>query len=82
MRRKPCKRHDLENHLHWLLDVAFREDKLQARMGFAGENLAVLRKWILNMLKQNESRNLSMENKRRLFCLNDDYLFESLGLFI
>ncbi len=51
-------------------------------MGFAGENLAVLRKWILNMLKQNESRNLSMENKRRLFCLNDDYLFESLGLFI
>ncbi len=51
-------------------------------MGFAGENLAVLRKWILNMLKQNKSRNLSMENKRRLCCLNDDYLFESLSLFI
>ncbi|WP_051477491.1 ISAs1 family transposase [Photorhabdus khanii] len=72
----------VENHLHGSLDVAFREDKLQARMGFAGENLAVLRKWILNMLKQNKSRNLSMENKRRLCCLNDDYLFESLSLFI
>ncbi len=72
----------VENHLHWSLDVAFREDKLQARTGFAGENLAVLRKWILNMLKQNKSRKLSMENKRRLCCLNDDYLFESLSLFI
>jgi predicted transposase YbfD/YdcC len=71
----------VENHLHWILDVAFKEDQLQARAGFAGENLAVIRQWILNMLKQNKSRSLSMANKRRLCCLNDDYLFESMGLF-
>jgi len=71
----------VENLLHWTLDIAFNEDQLQARAGFAGENLAVIRQWILNMLKQNKSRSLSMANKRRLCCLNDEYLFESMGLF-
>lgn len=68
-------------HLYWILDVAFKEDQLQARAGFAGGNLAVIRQWILNMLKQNKSRSLSMANKRRLCCLNEDYLFESMALF-
>jgi predicted transposase YbfD/YdcC len=71
----------VENLLHWTLDIAFGEDQLQARAGFAGENLAVIRQWILNILKQNKSRNLSMANKRKLCCLNGEYLFESLGLF-
>jgi len=71
----------VENLLHWTLDIAFNEDQLQARAGFAGENLAVIRQWLLNMLKQNTSRSLSMANKRRLCCLNDEYLFESMGLF-
>ncbi|WP_372030686.1 ISAs1 family transposase [Shewanella sp. 10N.286.45.A1] len=42
----------VENHLHGTLDVAFKEDQPQARSGFVGENLAVIRQWILNMLKQ------------------------------
>lgn len=71
----------VENLLHWTLDIAFGEDQLQARAGFAGENLAVIRQWILNILKQNKSRNLSMANKRRLCCLNEQYLFECMGLF-
>ena len=71
----------VENHLHWTLDIAFSEDQSRARNGFAGENLAVVRQWILNMLKQNKSRSLSMANKRKLCCLNDDYLFECMGLF-
>lgn len=71
----------VENHLHWTLDIAFKEDQLQARAGFAGENLAVIRQWILNMLKQNKSRSLSMANKRKLCCLNEEYLFESMGMF-
>ena len=71
----------VENLLHWTLDIAFGEDQLQARAGFAGENLAVIRQWILNILKQNKSRSLSMANKRRLCCLNESCLFESIGLF-
>lgn len=72
----------VENLLHWTLDIAFNEDQLQARAGHAGENLAVIRQWILNMLKRNTSRKLSMANKRKLCCLNDGYLFESMGVFI
>ena len=71
----------VENHLHWILDVAFKEDKLQARAGFAAENLSVIRQWILNILKQNKSRQLSMANKRKLCCLKEDYMFESMQLF-
>ncbi|MBQ1782087.1 MAG: ISAs1 family transposase, partial [Gammaproteobacteria bacterium] len=37
--------------------------------------------WILNILKQNTSRKLSMANKRKLCCLNEDYLFECMGMF-
>lgn len=71
----------VENQLHWTLDIAFNEDNLGARVGHAAENLAVLRQWILNILKQNTSRKLSMANKRKLCCLNEDYLFECMGLF-
>lgn len=71
----------VENLLHWTLDIAFNEDQLQARAGHAGENLAVIRQWILNMLKRNTSRKLSMANKRKLCCLNDGYLFKSMSMF-
>ena len=71
-----------ESLLHWTLDIAFNEDQLKARAGNAGQNLAVIRQWILNMLKRNTSRQLSMANKRKLCCLNDDYLFTSMSMFI
>jgi len=63
-----------------VLDVVFKGDHLQARAGFAGEKLAVIRQWILNMLKQKKSRSQSMADKCRLCCLKEDYLFESMGL--
>jgi predicted transposase YbfD/YdcC len=71
----------VENNLHWALDIAFKEDQSRIRNGFAGENMAVIRQWILNMLKQNKSRSLSMASKRKLCGLNDVYLFECRGLF-
>ena len=41
----------VENQLHWVLDVAFDEDRCRAREGFAAENLAVARQVTLNLLK-------------------------------
>lgn len=41
----------IENNLHWQLDVTFAEDKARTRLDNAPENLAVLRKIALNILK-------------------------------
>jgi predicted transposase YbfD/YdcC len=45
----------IENGLHWVLDVAMREDESRVRKDHAGENLALLRKMTLNVLKQDKS---------------------------
>ncbi len=70
----------VENHLHWALDVSFGEDESRARQGYSGENLAVLRQLVLNILRQNTSRKLSLKNKRTLCVLNDDYLLQCLKM--
>ena len=70
----------VENLLHWSLDVSFGEDGCRAREGYSGENLAVIRQLVLNILKQNTSRKLSMKNKRNLCVLSTDYLLECLAM--
>lgn len=40
----------IENQLHWVLDVVLNEDRARARQGYGGQNLALLRKWALNLL--------------------------------
>lgn len=45
----------IENGLHWVLDLAFREDECRVRAGNAAENFAVLRHFTMNMLKNVKS---------------------------
>jgi predicted transposase YbfD/YdcC len=44
----------IENELHWVLDVAFREDECRVRAGHAAENLSMLRQLALSLLKQRD----------------------------
>lgn len=68
----------VENKLHWVLDVTFREDESRIRRGNGAEVMNALRKITLNLIKQNTTRQASMKRKRKLAALDDDFRAEIL----
>jgi predicted transposase YbfD/YdcC len=64
----------IETSLHWVLDVAFREDDSRVRVGHAPENLAIIRHLALNLLRQDTSRRVGLANKRFRAALDTSYL--------
>jgi len=63
----------VENHLHWHLDVTFREDDCRARKGNAPENLATLRKLALQIIVGQKDR-LSLRKRRLKAAYDENYL--------
>ncbi len=68
----------IENQLHWVLDVAFREDESRIRTGHADANMAVVRRIALNLLKQDTSVKLGIANKRLKAGWDEAYLLRIL----
>ena len=64
----------IENSVHWVLDIAFREDECRIRMGHGPENFAVLRHIALNLLRQETTFQGSIKSKRHRAGWNDSYL--------
>jgi len=61
------RRHwSIENELHWVLDMAFREDEARHRAGFAAENMSILRHFAINMVKSDKTRKLGVSNTRKI----------------
>ncbi len=69
----------VENNVHWLLDVTFKEDDSRARAGHAAQNLATLRRLALNALKREKSKT-SMRIKVKKAGWSNDYLLAVLGI--
>jgi len=70
----------IENSLHYVLDMAFNEDQSRARTGDSAENLAIIRRFALNLLKQHKSCKLGVKNKRLRAGYDDNYRAEILNL--
>lgn len=71
---------EVENRLHWCLDVQFGEDQATVRTGFAANNLAIVRHIVMNLLRLNTSRKGSIKTKRMLAATSDIFRAELLGL--
>lgn len=72
----------IENSLHWVLDMAFREDEARLRKENGAENFALLRRMALSLLKQDTTKKLGIKNKRLLAGWDQPYLLHLLGLLV
>jgi predicted transposase YbfD/YdcC len=66
----------IENSQHWVLDVQFNEDKNRARIDHSAENLALVRRMALNVLRKNKSPKYSIRQSKTRAAINDGYRFE------
>ena len=72
----------IENSLHWVLDMAFREDECRARKDNSAENFNTVRQIALNILKAEKTMKDSLINKQFACLLNDKYLDRTLAAWI
>jgi len=69
----------IENSCHWVLDVIFGEDASRIRVGKAAENMGILRRFALNMIKRTETpKKQSVRTKRLRAAWEDDFWLEIL----
>jgi predicted transposase YbfD/YdcC len=61
----------VENRLHWMLDVVFREDLARFRTGDGPQNMAIIRHTTLNLLFRTKST-ISLKNRRKRAGWNVD----------
>ena len=68
----------IENNLHWTLDVTFNEDQSRLRTGHSAKNMAVVRHFALNLVRQVADQR-SIKRRRKRASWDPQYLLEILG---
>ncbi len=70
----------MENSLHWVLDVALREDDCRVRTGHAATNLATLRHLALNLLRKDTTKKRGIRTKQKIAAWDHRYLVKLLAI--
>lgn len=68
----------IENSLHWVLDMAFREDEARHRAKNTAQNLTTLRHFALNLIKQDKTRKVGVAISRQRAGWDKSYLIQLL----
>lgn len=68
----------IENSVHWILDVAFNEDQSRVRKEHAPENLAIIRRIALNLLRKEKTAKGGIQAKRLQCAWDASYLLKVL----
>ena len=68
---------EVENKLHWVLDVVFREDDCRSRTGYSAENFSMLRQFALNLIKLEPSKK-SIAVKQKVSGWDESFLLSVL----
>ena len=72
----------IENGLHWVLDIAFRQDHSRVRGGSSPQNFTVLRHIAVNLLKQETSTKLGSKANRLKAGWSEAYLLKVLDIML
>lgn len=70
----------IENQQHWVLDMAFREDESRVRTGHGADNVAVIRRIALNLIRQDQATKGSVHSTRLKAAWDQDYLIRLLTM--
>jgi predicted transposase YbfD/YdcC len=74
---RAIRRHwSVENALHWVLDVTFREDDSRVRDRTAARNFALLRKIALNLVAKDHDSRVSLRGRRKKAAWDDGYMLQ------
>lgn len=75
---KSLRQHWTIESMHWVLDMTFREDESRIRKDHGAENFALLRRFVLQLLKQDTTSKHSMRKKRKLSGWDNSFLLNLL----
>jgi predicted transposase YbfD/YdcC len=70
----------IENCLHWVLDIAFREDDCRTRKNHGPENFATIRHLAFNLLKRDTTVKAGIKTRRHSAGWDQDYLAQLIGI--
>jgi hypothetical protein len=70
----------IENQLHWVLDVAFREDDCRVRAGNAAANFSAVRQLALGLLKRRTEAKCGIKIRRQRAGWENKFLLQTIGL--